>query len=279
MEKIFYSRYHISTGKDLTDKLDFILTGLRNDASVSDRGFLYKFFNSEIVEFNKTEYVTGELVKYNPDDDEEVVDDETMTIKTENIHNKVIGKVRYIIDPTSSIIMHFERPNIISTYSFRKKFALLFEQNHDNFFTEFSISPIKEQYSFIEKIKTYKAVKRISITLFPSNPNYSDRWKSIDERMRDIGIDKYREIQEANKPNANIKIDDETENKFLMSEDGYGECDAFGITENGDEKRISTRDRLKNIHSTIPDEIANRALDILQNVSETLNEIIKRTSK
>lgn len=278
MAKLYYSRYHISTGKDLTDKLDFILTGLRNDASVSDRGFLYKFFNSEIVEFNNVEYVTGELVKYNPDDSEEVVDDDTMTIKNESIHNKVVARARYIIDPTSSILMHFDVPKVISIANFRRKFSRLFEQNHDNFFTEFSLSPIKEQYSFIEKIKLFKSVKRISITLYPSNPNYADRWKDIDERMRRVGIDKYKETQETKKPNASITVDNDTENKFLMSEDGYGECDAFGITENGEERLISTKDNQKNINSNLPNDM-NKALDILLNVSETLKEIIKRTSK
>jgi hypothetical protein len=277
MAKLYFSRYHIATGKDLTDKLDFILTGLRNDASDSDRGFLYKFFNSEIVEFEGIEYVTGELVKYNPDENEDVVDDETMTIKSANIHNRVVARARYIIDPTSSVLMHFEVPNLISIHTFRRKFSILFEQNHDNFFTEFSISPIKEQYSFIEKIKTFKSVKRIAITLFPSNPNYADRWKSIDERLRRNEIDKLREIQETKKPNASIKVDEETESKFMMSEDGYGECDAFGITENGEEKRISTKDRQKNVNTNLPNDM-DKALDILQNVTETLKDIIKRTS-
>lgn len=277
MAKLYFSRYHISTGKDLSDKLDFILIGLRNDASNSDRGFLYKFFNCEIVEFNGTEYVAGELVKYNPDESEDVVDDETMTIKSANIHNRVVARAKYIIDPTSSVLMHFEVPNLISINTFRKKFSTLFEQNHDNFFTEFSISPIKEQYSFIEKIKTFKSVKRIAITLFPSNPSYADRWKSIDERLRRNEIDKLREIQETKKPNASIKVDEETESKFMMSEDGYGECDAYGISENGEEKRISTKDRQKNVNTNMPNEM-DKAIDILQNVTETLKDIIKRTS-
>lgn len=278
MKTIYYSRYHISTGKDLSDKVDFILTGLRNDASVPDRGFLYKFFNSEIVVFNNIEYITGELVKYDPERVEEVVDDCDMTLKSEKLHNKVVAKVRYIIDPTSSMLVHFEVPNMISLSNFRKKFQLLFEQNHDNFFTEISLSPIKEQYSFIEKIKAFKALKKISITLYPSNPNFAERWRNIDERMRRNCVDKYRETQENQKPNANIIIDEETENKFLMAEDGYGECDAYGINDIGEEKHISTKDTVKNVSTNLPDE-TTKALDILYNISETLKDIIKRTSK
>ncbi len=278
MKTIYYSRYHISTGKDLSDKVDFILTGLRNDASVRYRGFLYKFFNSEIVVFNNIEYITGELVKYDPERVEEVVDDTDMTLRSESLHNKVVAKVRYIIDPTSSMLVHFEVPNIISLSNFRDKFRLLFEQNHDNFFTEILLSPIKEQYSFIEKIKAFRSIKKISITLYPSNPNFAERWRSIDERMRRNGVDKYRETQENQKPHANIMIDEETENKFLMAEDGYGECDAYGISDTGAERHISTKDAVRNVSTSLRDETTT-ALDILYNISETLQDIIKRTSK
>ncbi|MEQ9230981.1 MAG: hypothetical protein RIF46_09865, partial [Cyclobacteriaceae bacterium] len=229
MGKLFYSRYHIYSGKDLSNKVDFLLTGLRNDASISDRGFVYKFFNSQIHDYHGIEFISGQLVKYNPNDLEEVVDDETMSLRDENVRNKVVAKALYIIDTSSSILMHFEVPNLISKESFRKKFCQLFERNHDNFFTEFALSPIKEQYSFVEKIKTFKSIKRVNITLYPSNPNFSDRWQEIDERLRSNDIAKYREIQENLNPESSIKIDDQTESKFLMSEDGYGDSNATGV--------------------------------------------------
>lgn len=278
MSKLFYSRYHISSGNTFASKIDFIRAGIRNEASISDRGFLYKFLNSETFEFQSNLYFTGELVKYNPDDSEEVVDDSTMTIKNETILNKVVARSRYIIDPSSSILMHIDVPNHISLSTFRKKFSQLFEKNHDNFFAEFSLSPIKEQYSFVEKINSFKFIKRISITLFPSNPNFADDWKEIDERLRAAQIEKYTETQETKKPNSSIIIDKETHNKFLMSEDGYGTCSATGTTITGSETTISTDGDQKNVSISLPPEITY-VIEILAFAKMRLEEIIQRTLK
>lgn len=278
MALFFFSRYHIATGKDMQDKVDFLLTGVRNDATTDYRGFLYKFFDSEVITWDGKEFITGHLVKYNPDDVEKVVNEETMKIIDEDVKNKVVGMARYIIDTSSSVIMYCEIPGVISKETFIKRFVELFETNHDNFFTEFSISPIKEQYSFIERIKMFKAVKKITITLFPSNPNYADRWRNIDERLRSNHITKYREVQENNKIGENIIIDEETESKFLMSEDGYGVSNAAGIDENGQENAISTEDTNK--HVALPVNVdLNNVVDVLQTVADTLQDIVKRTQK
>jgi hypothetical protein len=114
------------------------------------------------------------------------------------------------------------------------------------------------------------------ITLFPSNPNFADRWKSIDERLRRNNINKYKEIQENTKPESQIIIDEETESKFLMSEDGYGKSDATGINEKGEEKTISTKDSEKIVTKQIPNDL-EKAVDVLRIVSETLQEIVNRT--
>lgn len=279
MAKFYFTRYHISTGREYHDKVDFVLNGLRNDASYLHRGFLYKFFNSEVLDHDGREFLTGELVKYIPEDNEEVVDDETMTIKNENVHNKVLTKVRYIIDPSSSILMHFETRNILSKESFRNIFIKLFEKNYDNFFTELSISPIKEEYSFVEKIKSFKSIKKITINLYPSNPRWNERWKKVDERLRANGIDQYRETQVNNKPESNILVDDETESKFLMSEDGYGKSSATGITSEGEEKTISTKDSLKTVYHNVQLDSVIHPIDILKYVYEKLKQVIERTGE
>lgn len=207
---------------------------------------------------------------------EEVVDETTRKLRDENLRNKVEGKARFIIDSSSSILMFFEVSNVITKSTFIDKFCKLFEQNHGNYFTQFYISPIKEQYSFIEKVRSFKAIKKIVITLFPSNPNFADRWRSIDERLRKNNINKYKEIQENNETESRIIVDEETENKFLMSEDGYGKSDATGINENGEEKTISTKDSEKIVTKLVPND-QQQVVDILRIVAETLQEIVNRT--
>ena len=249
---------------------------MKNEASATYRNYVYRFFDTEVFKYEGKDYIAGHLVKYNPEDIEEVVDESTRKLRDENLRNKVEGKARFIIDPSSSILMFFEVSNVITKNTFIDKFCKLFQQNHGNYFTQFYISPIKEQYSFIEKVRSFKAIKKIMITLFPSNPNFADRWKSIDERLRRNNINKYKEIQENTKPESQIIVDEETESKFLMSEDGYGKSDATGINEKGEEKTISTKDSEKIVKKPIPNDL-EKAVDVLRIVSETLQDIVNRT--
>jgi hypothetical protein len=156
------------------------------------------------------------------------------------------------------------------------RFIELFELNHDNFFVEFSISPIKEQYSFVERIQLFRAVKKISITLYPSNPNFAERWQSIDERMRRNNVTKYKETQENNRTGEHLVIDEETESKFLMSEDGYGVSSATGIDENGNENTITTEEGNKHISTNVNSSMESVS-EILQYLQDTLASIIRRT--
>ena len=276
MAKLLFSRYTITSGGQYKEKFDFLLNGLKNEASATYRNYVYRFFDTEVFKYEGKDYIAGHLVKYNPEDIEEVVDESTRKLRDENLRNKVEGKARFIIDPSSSILMFFEVSNVITKNTFIDKFCKLFQQNHGNYFTQFYISPIKEQYSFIEKVRSFKAIKKIMITLFPSNPNFADRWKSIDERLRRNNINKYKEIQENTKPESQIIVDEETESKFLMSEDGYGKSDATGINEKGEEKTISTKDSEKIVKKPIPNDL-EKAVDVLRIVSETLQDIVNRT--
>ncbi len=276
MAKLLFSRYTITSGGQYKEKFDFLLNGLKNEASATYRNYVYRFFDTEVFKYEGKDYIAGHLVKYNPEDIEEVVDESTRKLRDENLRNKVEGKARFIIDPSSSILMFFEVSNVITKNTFIDKFCKLFQQNHGNYFTQFYISPIKEQYSFIEKVRSFKAIKKIMITLFPSNPNFADRWKSIDERLRRNNINKYKEIQENTKPESQIIVDEETESKFLMSEDGYGKSDATGINEKGEEKTISTKDSEKIVTKQIPNDL-EKAVDVLRIVSETLQDIVNRT--
>lgn len=277
MANLFYSRYHVSSAKDYSNKIDFLMIGLSNKVLLEKKGSLFQVFHNEIFEYENVKYITGELVKYKPTDSEEVVDVITRSIKIESIQNKIVARIRYIIDPTTSLLMHFDNPKALTLPSFRTIFSELFIKNHDNFFTEFTLAPIREEYSFIEQIKTFKSVQKISITLYPSNPNFRQRWQAIDEKLRKNEIEKYKETWENKKTDSNMKVDEETENKFLMAEDGFGDCFANGITESGEKKTITTKSKQMNVRSYLPNEI-NKPIDILEKTSEQRKQIGTRTA-
>ncbi|MDB5125169.1 MAG: hypothetical protein JWP94_3298 [Mucilaginibacter sp.] len=273
----YFLRYHLSTAEEVTSKLEFIRTGLSSKAVVEQFGHTYQFLELAYLVNDNKDFLTGYLVKYSRDYDEEVVDEKLTELAETSIKNKVVGKVRFIVVLDSSLIAFHEVGNIINRSIFHNKFTELFEKNFKNFFVNFTTSPIIEQYSFLEEVKKFQTTKNITINLVPSNPRFSERWKNIDERLRTSHITNYKEVLE-NKLKGSILIDKETESKIYMSEDGYGEASAEGITIQGEEKKISTKKANKVTKKPIPTEITDPQV-ILTLLSPILDEITKRTGK
>jgi len=273
----YFLRFHISTATDIESKLNFILKGLSSKAVVEQYGYSFKFFDIESINEDDTIFITGHLVKYTGDYDEEVVDEKLSGLTETNIKNKVVGKVRFFLMPDSALIAFHEQGNILNRSIFQNKFSELFDKNFDNYFVKFSTSPIVEQYSFLEEVKKFKSIKKVEINLIPSNPRFSDRWKTIDERLRINHITNYKEILE-NKLTGSVEIDKETESKIYMSEDGYGEASAHGLDVNGEKKSISTKSRNKVAKKSVPADFLD-ATSLLRLLMPVLLEIVKRTKK
>ena len=277
MSKLYFARFTITSGLEYPDKFNFLLEGLKNEAKTTHRNYIYRFFDTEVFLVEDKEYIAGQLVKYNPEGKEEVVNDSTKKISSENLKNKVEGKAKFILDPHHSLLLFFDVPNIITYEGFITKFCKLFEINYNNFFVQMNISPIKEQYSFLERAKSFKGIRKIVITLYPSNPSNAELWRSVDERLRDNNITKYKEIQENSKPGSKINIDEETNKKIIMSEDGYGVSTVSGTDENGNERTISTKDSLKIIYKNIPRNAQGHFPGIFMSVLDVIEEILNRT--
>ena len=171
--------------------------------------------------------------------------------------------------------MFNEVGQLFSRDTFIDVFCELFEKNHDNFFIEFQIKPLLEQYSFIEEVRKFISLKRVVINLVPSNPRFADRWKRVDERLRNDNVTNYKEVYENKREQESLKLDEDIEDKFLMSEDGYGESRAQGLTERG-ERTITTKNNNKQIKAK-----ANNTDDIvaiLEKLVVILKELINRTN-
>ncbi len=197
----------------------------------------YKFLELEdftSIDTNES-FFSAYLVKYSGEFGEEVVDENSGGLSETNVKNKVIGKVRFLIIPNESLLIFHEEGNIINQSIFRNKFSELFEKNFNNFFVKTSTSPIIDEYFFLDEITKFQSLKNITISLVPSNPRFSDRWRDIDERLRNNHVTNYKEILE-NKSSGSVELDDETKSKVYMSEDGYGETTATGIDDQGNKR-------------------------------------------
>jgi hypothetical protein len=273
MAKLIFNRLHLNIS-DNKPKKPFIIDGIKSAAAAGYNDYSYKIIEAE----TSAAYVKGYLVKYDPYGRGEVLDESTGTSKPGGTVNNIVAKSLFLINIDEMIIAYEEVNNLISKRMFARMFTELFNINHSEQNYEFSISSIREQYSFIQQVKNLKEIRKVAITLYPSNPNNSDLWRDTDERMQANRITKYKEVQESNNENG-IKIDDETIAKMAMSEDGYGIAEASGFDEQGHPVTITTRTRNQEITLNLPDTVEKSGLDdIISYLRRTFEKISIRTN-
>ena len=270
---MFFNRLHLNL-PDNRLKRPFIVDGIRSVAAAGFNDYSYKIIDIETIE----NYILGYLIKYDPYGRGEILDEETGTARPGGTVNNIVAKSVFLINTDEMIIAYEEIQNMISKTMFVRMFNELFRINHEGQDYEFSISSIKEQYSFIQHVQTMREIKKISISLVPSNPNNADLWRDTDERLQNNNITKYREIQESNTTEGLI-IDEETIAKIAMSEDGYGTAEASGQDENGNPITITTKTRDQEITQNLPDHIERSGMsNIINYLSRTFERIRQRTN-
>lgn len=276
MSNFYFSRLTISSDVKLDDldKANLLLLGISDETSITYRKDDFKFIAPEVVKSGSKLFVTGYLVKYKETYNDRQIKGKT-AVEDVEIKDKVLAEVRFIIDPESSIIIHQEDRGHIPKESFGQRFSDLFKKNID---VNVLVSSITEKYDFSTRIKEIKEIKRVSITLVPSNPNNSDLWKDIDERLSKDNISQYKETQVNNKKGEGIIIDDQTEAKFLMSQDGYGQSDVSGKDATGKTIRITTNDASAHTFKDIDVDIKDVNYQI-QELRPTLENLINRTKE
>lgn len=273
MSKLFFNRIHLNL-PDNKVKRPFIIDGIRSVAAAGYNDYSYKIIDIETLD----SYILGYLVKYDPYGRGEIMDEATGTAKPGGTINNIVAKSMFLINTDEMIIAYEEVQNLISKTMFVRMFNDLFKLNHEKDDYEFSISSIKEQYSFIEQVEKMQEIKKVSISLVPSNPNNADLWRDTDERLRKNNITKYKEVQESN-TNEGLVIDKDTIAKMAMSEDGYGIAEAIGIDESGNPITITTRTRNQEITQNLPDAVERSGMsNIINYLSRTFERISNRTN-
>lgn len=94
------------------------------------------------------------------------------------------------------------------------------------------IDPIGTRYDFLEEVRSFERITRVSLTIRPSNPHASKVWQELDDMMRENGIDTFHEQYEAKKQGHTINIESNLiQEKITMAEDGYGKASVEGVKE------------------------------------------------
>lgn len=275
MAKFIFNRIHLDSSEKIENKVQFLMDGLISKSATSHNKHAYKLIDVEL----KNNYISGYLIKYDPYSEDEVFDEESETLSTDGILNKVVAKSFFIIDHKESLLIYEIVPNQITKPTFTNRFRELFIDNHKEKRTAFfDISEIVEQYTFLEKVKSLKEIDRISLILVPSNPRFADRWKDVDERLRENNIGRYQEVQQT-KNRGGIIVDEETEDKILMSEDGYGTATVKGIDQNGVPTILTTKNKERVVTADVPRNIVDQGIvSVVNYLSKIIQKIKDRTS-
>ncbi len=175
----------------------------------------------------------GFLVKYKDQESVEVVNTEARVIEDEDIQNLIAAHSRFFLHVQSGIIAYHPSGTVISGSAFVARFAEIVENAYERFFISAEILPVNEQEAFKEALRRFSRIDRLSIYLHPSNPSSRDIWEPVDEKLRAMNAQDYREEYNGHQSNRGLKpdADEMIERKIAMAEDGYGHVEATGIRE------------------------------------------------
>jgi len=235
---IYFGRLNVICPFTKEEKIEYIFNSLNKQMSEEEKDFMYGFF--EIKRFNHMDkaFVTGLLVKYKIETDEEIVDESNRVLDKTMIPNKIIAKSEFILHLHSGIIAYHPITNHIPNNKFRTEFCKLLEKANNRIFVNAEIQPIDEEAKIFEAIKKFEIIYSLKIALHPSNPSNRNRWKKTDDKLRKMEVENYCEIYRSR---HGIKIDenDEAYGNIIMAADGYGEARIKGTRE-GKETSAST---------------------------------------
>lgn len=278
MPNFFFSRFRLNQDfKVYYDKTLAIYDAIDGKFPIEYRKDNFKFVNMDLIKEGSINYITGRIVKYKLEQSLDVIEEGSSEISEVVVKNKILATSKFIIRPEEGIIAFEDIPSYIPKDTFPRIFEDLFKANNEKQLT-ITISPITDENAFFTRIKEIKEIKRVVISLVPSNPSNRDVWKEMDEKLKKDNITNYKEIQENKSPNGSIKIDEETKSKLHMSEDGYGKSQVQGVDKDGDFITVSTKDADKHLKKKVQydfDEIRS----YIQYLSSKFVDIINRTNK
>lgn len=232
----YFGRLHIIAALD--DKKSYLKKSLTSNVSIRVGDFEWSFFEIDEVIINNEYFLHGRLAKYKPEANEDVIDRNEHVFSKRFIPDKVIAVSPFVLHPKSGVIAYHPVSNNISINQFRNNFSSIIEAANDYLLVKANIEVIDEEGAFLEAFKNLDKVFYISIEVHPSNPSNRDRWRKLDDKLKQANVEKYKETYE-NKKGMHINEDDEVYGNMLMAVDGYGKALISGIS-NGIKQSVST---------------------------------------
>ena len=225
------------------DRGSVVWKALTSNQTEPDGKFRYGFFDIRELESPSGPFVFGFLVKYKPQLEGEVVDENSHELVDGALQRGVVAKSEFFLHMSTSVVAYHPIINKLSDRQFRRVFAVLIERAHDDFFVDAQLQNINEVLKIEEAFRALDSIRFVSFELHPSNPSNADEWRALDERMRQLEADQLKQTIEARDAGLNREAlrDDEGYRGILMAADGYGKGVIEG-TRDGRSVRITTAD-------------------------------------
>jgi hypothetical protein len=264
----------IPTQPNLAQKSELFRKALGAAVSFTRARFEWTFLN--VAEFNVggRDYFSGFLVKFTPESREEFAKLDTRTLQIAVARDLVEAKARFFVEVETGVIFyHPARPDI-QRGTFETRFCRLFAEGLGKFFIDIQIDPIREQFSIVQELQRFEMILEVDMTLRPSNPDHSEYWAGLDEKLKKRRASSMRERIFGSELNGGLNVRDDAEilSGFYMAEDGYGEASIRGRRQ-GKTRRISSRDAQVK-HSGPNDEQDPEV--VLGTLLERFSEVLKR---
>ncbi|MBM9501229.1 DUF5454 family protein [Leptospira sp. 201903071] len=276
-----YNFGRINIIANVTDKNSFYEKGLNSKSKIDNGNNSYGFF--DIRKFIHEDFGTifeGYLVKYLKSSHSEKANTITSELEEIEIQNEVIEKSRFFIKVNTSIIIYHLAGGQDSNKNFCQSFSKLFEQNYENLLTSLTIDTISNEEKLNENISNFSSIHRVEITLRPSNPSFRNRWKKVDERLKDLKVKEYKEVYETKPGYEGISIPevDDIRDKITMALDGYGVASVNG-EKNGEAVTVSTIDNPITSESGNSDVVGEEVLDEMKKVINKVDDRLQHEDK
>ncbi|MCC6317344.1 MAG: hypothetical protein IT361_06580 [Gemmatimonadaceae bacterium] len=258
MSRFLFARLNLIAEYD--DKRAFVLKGLSGHQTRKVRSHLWGFFEvEELPDF--PDYVTGYLTKLKPLYAEEVGNLETHQLGTSDVANLAVAKSRFFLHIRTGIVAYHVISNHVTRPVFEEQFARLFEEGHQKFFVSADLQTIEARESFMKALASMERVAFLTLELHPTNPSFSEIYRTVDERLKRIKAKSYREEIAASREGPGLVVgdDEDVARKVTMAEDGYGRAVAVG-TRNGKRSSIATSQNPVSTHADTRERSAGQIL-------------------
>lgn len=174
-----------------------ILAALRSAVPIESRAFAWTVV--DVTEGAVTHrgvshpFLTGKLVKYDPEALVEVVDEDTRRTRLQEEPNLQRAASLFAFLPEEADFGHRHIWNEIRPLDFRTQMAELIVNFHSGFFVECSLQPIADLQRFLTRLAELETVTELKARVSPPNPLFGDLWRELKEyldrrRLRNLAI-------------------------------------------------------------------------------------------